>query len=128
MVVEKAGGVRTPWTPPLDPPLGIRTYCITFPFTCIATLDESIVKSVSAEDESLSPNEDDPAIADCDVVVLHGNARIEVTAETFAFFKSEVCGNPDASFRMLQLRRVECCVTGGNGGLITSLFTILQPL
>ena len=30
MVVQKRGGVRTPWTPPLDPPLGTYTHSIIF--------------------------------------------------------------------------------------------------
>ena len=105
------------------------------------TLDETIVNSVPAGGETLISKENDPAIADCDVV-LHGNAVIDVTAESFAFPKSEVCrypdtvfyvlllrrvdGYPDTVFRMLLLRWVECCVTGCNGGFIT-LFTILQP-
>ena len=74
------------------------------------TLDERILTFVSAGDETLHSNENDPAIADCGVVVLHGNARIDDIAESLAFVKSEVCGYPDASFRVFFLRRVERCV------------------
>ena len=75
------------------------------------TLGERIVKFVSAEDESDNSILNDPAITD-GAVVIHCSARIDVTAESFAFIKSEVCGYPDTAFCVLLLRRVECCVTG----------------
>ena len=77
------------------------------------TLGEIIVKFVSAEDESDNWKYNDPTIANGDVVI-HCSAPVDVTAESFAFIKSEVCGYPDTVFHMLLLRCVECCVTGCN--------------